>query len=177
MKYIKPNNNLNLEFERRYFVNINSIPFSQAITSFNIEQNYVYKDKCSVRIRHEWNDVTNKYTHCVKYKLEDSTRLELESPITEAEYKVVNAFIGKRPLRKERIIIPISNGSKAEIDIFKNIDKPPIVEVEFDSLEEMKAFQPPDWFGEEITFKGSYSERVYSLLNGENSMMEELDFV
>lgn len=177
MKYIKPNNNLNLEFERRYFVDMKKIPFSQAIDSFMIEQNYVYKDKCSVRVRHEWNDVMNKFTHCVKYKLEDSTRLELENPITEAEYNVVNTFIGRKPLKKERVIIPLSNGSKAEIDIFKNIDKPPVVEVEFSTMEEMRAFTPPDWFGEEITFKGSYSERMYSLLNGESSAMEELDFV
>jgi CYTH domain-containing protein len=45
-----------------------------------------------------------------------------------------------------------------EVDIYAGINKGLIVaEVEFDDANQCADFQPPDWFGEEVSGKSRYS--------------------
>lgn len=169
-------NKIGLELERRFKISKKDIPTGNIIETLNIEQNYAIRGRIMVRIRHIYNDMTDQYIHGVKYKLDVGIKEEIESFINKEQYGIINAFIGKKPIRKIRHIIPLKCGHKAEIDIFDNITRSPIVEVEFFSVEDMKNFKKPDWFGEEILVD-SYTEKMFALLNGELEDEDDLDLI
>jgi len=61
-------------------------------------------------------------------------------------------------LKKRRYRIPLDGGLTAELDVFcADYDGLYLVEVEFSSETQALEFIPPDWFGEEVTYLGSYS--------------------
>ena len=62
-------------------------------------------------------------------------------------------------LTKKRYMIPVpeSDHLTIELDVFEGHYHGLILaEVEFASEEEAKAFNPPAWFGEDVTFSGEY---------------------
>ena len=65
-------------------------------------------------------------------------------------------------IRKKRYLIPF-NKYTIELDVF---DAPYenliIAEVEFDSEEEAKLFQPPEWFEEDVTMNAKYHNSYLS---------------
>lgn len=89
---------------------------------------------------------------------------EYNLPLTEESY---NTLMSKREgnlIKKKRINIPYE-GKIIELDIF---DKPfedlIIAEVEFDSVEEAEAFNPPEWFLEDVTGQKKYTNSYLSRL-------------
>lgn len=68
-------------------------------------------------------------------------------------------------IKKERFIIPISNGLIAELDKYQsNLEGLVTVEVEFSNIIDAKRFIPPNWFGEEITYNEDYKNKNLSML-------------
>lgn len=158
VKYLKQ------EIERKYAVKY--FPENLKITNIlDIEQAFIYKDaKTVIRIRKIRDKKSDdiKYIYTVKTKGDiayhkDSTvanAYEIESYIQEEDF---NEFIKKRIssiIRKTRMIIPIENNLKVEMDIYKDYLQDLITaEIEFPNEDIAKAFQKPEWLGEEMKYK------------------------
>ncbi len=152
------------EIEKKYAVNY--LPEDLNITNIlDIEQAFIYKDaKTVIRIRKIQNkkDKHIEYIYTVKTKgdiayHQDSTvanAYEIESYLQEEEF---NELIKNRIssiIRKTRMIIPIENNLKVEMDIYKDYLQDLITaEVEFPSEDIANAFQKPEWLGEEMQYK------------------------
>ena len=97
-------------------------------------------------------------------------REEYNLPLTLESY---NKLIGKCDgilIEKTRYCIPIDKGLTAELDIFHGIYEGRVyVEVEFESSEYADAFEPPEWFGAEVTGMAGYSNA--DLANGKAQAM------
>ena len=152
------------EIERKYAVNY--LPEDLEITDIiDIEQAFIYKDaKTVIRIRKICNKKSNtiEYIYTVKTKGDiayhkDSTvanAYEIESYIQEEEFnKHIKNKISSI-IRKTRMIIPIENNLKVEMDIYKDYLQDFITaEVEFPNEDIAKKFQKPEWLGEEMKYK------------------------
>ena len=80
-------------------------------------------------------------------------REEIEMPITEASFNHLKNKRDGMIISKTRYKIPEEHGYTIELDLFHDAYEGfCMAEVEFGSVEEAKAFLPPDWFGKEVTF-------------------------
>lgn len=129
----------------------------------HIEQGYLSTNPV-VRIRRD-ND---KYE--LTYKSSGlMTRQEYNLPLDQESYSHLARKIDGRLIRKKRYIIPLSSSPSGnltiELDVFQE-DLAPLMlaEVEFPSEEAAKAFVPPAWFGEDVTFSGKYHNNYLSQL-------------
>ena len=152
------------EIEKKYAVNY--LPEDLNIANIlDIEQAFIYKDaKTVIRIRKIQNkkDKHIEYIYTVKTKGDiayhkDSTvanAYEIESYLKEEEF---NELIKNRIssiIRKTRMVIPIENNLKVEMDIYKDYLQELITaEVEFPSEDIANSFQKPEWLGEEMQYK------------------------
>ena len=77
---------------------------------------------------------------------------EHESEITRAEFDASWPSTVGRRLEKTRTDVPLEEGLVAEVDIFLgSLAGLRYVEVEFDDEATAMAFEPPAWFGREVT--------------------------
>jgi len=77
---------------------------------------------------------------------------EHEREITEEEFDRAWPSTEARRLEKTRTEVDLGGGLVAEVDIFAgSLSGLRYVEVEFDDVESARAFDPPDWFGREVT--------------------------
>ena len=84
-------------------------------------------------------------------------RTELEWPISEQQFAAAWEQTGGRRIHKTRYQVPL-DGSVVDFDVFHDELKGLIVaEVEFDGDESMAGFEPPPWFGTEVTDDVSYT--------------------
>ncbi len=84
-------------------------------------------------------------------------REEYNLPLTADAYGHLLKKIDGRLIKKDRYMIPLKDGLTAELDVFKEELAPLVLaEVEFPDEESARAFTPPDWFGEDVTFSGKY---------------------
>jgi len=85
---------------------------------------------------------------------------EINIPITRYEFAKLWPLVEKS-LEKVRYFIPLEGNLIAELDIFQgDLTGLSFVEVEFTSKIQMSSFQPPDWFGRDIT-QEEFSANVY----------------
>lgn len=72
-------------------------------------------------------------------------------------YDALAPLTKNKQIWKTRNWFKLGSGRVAEVDTYqdKNIGIQ-TVEVEFDSVEEANLFQPPDWFGEDVTNNPKY---------------------
>lgn len=143
------------EIERKFLV--------KDITKLNLEtydkkhiiQHYLYSDKFTVIRKRQIEENDEKiFYYTIKHRINKYTAEEKENEITEEEYENIKINKDANVIDKERYIIPIENGLKIELDVFKGIFKGIIfAEVEFPSEEQAINFKIPDWFGKELTGK------------------------
>lgn len=147
-----------MEIERKFLlkespVNLNTYPVRY------LEQGYLCTAPV-VRIRRD-NDkyeLTYKGKGCM-------IREEHNLPLTKEAYEHLREKIDGRLIAKKRYMIPFEKYT-IELDVFEG-DLAPLVlaEVEFDSEEEAKAFIPPNWVGEDVTFSKLYHNSFLSQYN------------
>lgn len=152
------------EIERKYTINYlpNNIKCILKIT-----QKHIYRDSiCSIRVRRSIDlySKEEKYTHTIKTKgenLEKFSTIELENDITREQFENLVPFKGSQTIEKYRLIVPLENGLKAEIDIFERKLRGLIVaEVEFENIEQAENFKMPSWFEKEISHKEFSNRRI-----------------
>lgn len=123
-----------------------------------IEQAYLCTEPV-VRIRKD----NEKYE--LTYKSKGlMARQEYNLPLTEEAYLHLLEKADGRVIRKHRYMIPVGHALTAELDIFDG-DLAPLVlaEVEFPDESSARAFTPPEWFGEDVTFSGKYHNSQLSI--------------
>jgi len=139
-----------MEIERKYLCNKLPNNFNN-FKRLKISQGYICSEP-TIRIR----KLNNSYFLTIKSKGEVS-REELELEISQIEYNNLCEKVENNFVNKYRYLIPIENNLVAELDIYLDELKGLItIEVEFDSIEECNEFIPPDWFGEDISYKNEY---------------------
>ena len=138
-----------MEIERKFLVK--TLP--ENLTSYpcrHLEQGYLSTAPV-VRVRKD-ND---KYE--LTYKSSGMmVRQEHNLPLTQDSYEHLKTKVDGRLIIKKRYMIPLDPYT-IELDVFEGDLSPLLLaEVEFPSVEEANAFQAPDWFGEDVTYDGSY---------------------
>lgn len=143
------------EIERKFLVkeipaNLNEYPYHM------LEQGYLNTDPV-VRVRKE--DDTYYLTYKGRGYIEKE---EYNLPLNEVAYRHLLAKTDGNIISKKRHLIPCPPYT-IELDVFDAPFSPLVIaEVEFPSLEEAKAFTPPEWFGEDVTGDYHYSNSYLS---------------
>jgi adenylate cyclase len=87
-------------------------------------------------------------------------RLEKEIEITVDQLEALWPATEGRRLAKRRFYVPL-DGLTAEVDVYGGkLDGLLTAEVEFDSVADSEGFDPPSWFGDEITNDPGYANQV-----------------
>ena len=91
---------------------------------------------------------------------EGAVREEREIEITPAQFAALWPATARKRLTKTRYKIPWQNFT-IEVDRYEGKNKGLVVaEVEFTDQARCEEFQPPDWFGDEVTNNARYSNVV-----------------
>ena len=89
-------------------------------------------------------------------------REEHEFPLSTEAYERLLAKAEGHVITKDRYCIPYE-GYTIELDVFQPPFAPlMLAEVEFPDEAAAHAFQPPAWFGEEVTYDAAYSNAALS---------------
>ena len=144
----------NVERERKFLVsNIPSLP-DEGVA---LRQGYLAIDgSVSARVR---DAGTEGCTLTVKAG-RGGVRTELEWPLTRDEFEAAWQQTGGRRVHKTRYRLEYGE-HLIELDVFhEELDGLVVAEVEFDSEQSLDAFQPPEWFGREVTEDERYTNAV-----------------
>jgi adenylate cyclase len=80
------------------------------------------------------------------------TRTEEEIAIDAGRFERLWPLTDGRRIEKTRYVIPAAGDLELEVDVYTGaLAGLTVVEVEFAGEEEADAFEPPDWFGREVT--------------------------
>ena len=168
------------EIERKY--EIKELPKDLKIeTITKIEQTFIYDDGFTlIRLRKQTStcgkETKVNYVYTTKtngniksdnnYQI--SQKYEIEKYITKEQYDKLKKNKINNEIQKTRIVVPIDNCLKAEIDIYDGYLQDFLtVEVEFENKTKAKEFEKPYWFGEEIGYK-ELSNRKLSKMTEED---------
>ncbi len=92
-------------------------------------------------------------------------REEYNLPLTKEAYLHLRQKADGNLISKKRYLIPLADGLTVELDVFAPPFAPmTLAEVEFPTEEAAKAFTPPEWFGEDVTFSPLYHNSYLSRL-------------
>lgn len=139
-----------IERERRFLVD--RVP-DQVGGGDHIVQGYLMTEPAAVRVRRR--DRTCTLTIKTGAGL---VRTEIERVITDEEFEALWEVATDLRIEKRRHLVPLPGGLVAELDLFDGaLAGRRIVEVEFDTDDAATAFEPPDWFGREVTDDGRYT--------------------
>jgi adenylate cyclase len=141
------------EIERKFLIDsrpdwLNDHPAS------DLEQGYVViADDAEVRVRKadERHMLTVKRGHG-EIRREDEIELDAE------QFAALWSLTESLRVSKRRYLVPLDGDLTAEVDVFHGrLDGLVVAEVEFSSEDRSASFQPPDWFGRELTGDGRYA--------------------
>lgn len=147
----------NVEIERKYVVKMDHLPIDLNKAEFAIIKQWYISKIPVIRIR----NINDKYILGIKSR-GLIKRIEHEISLTDEEFENIKGLIHTKVIEKYRYNIRLEGGYLAEVDVFKT---PPYenlvtVEVEFESMEDAGIFDPPKWFGQDISndpkYKNSY---------------------
>ena len=142
-----------MEIERKFLVN-NPPDNLEDCEKIEISQAYV-STVPTIRVRQSGEEfflTVKSQPQAGKYGVE-----EFEMELSHTEYETLLAKTEDTILTKTRYKIPLCGRLTAELDIYHGpLNGLLTVEVEFDTEEEAQSFEPPPWFGEEISFDYRY---------------------
>lgn len=140
------------EHERKFLLKDTSI-LKLCEKKVHIVQNYLDIGKSEVRVR----NVDNKKYYLTEKEGKGSKRIEKEKEISEEEYlELLKRYSKGKTIEKDRYFIDLKKTKSCEINVFYKPKPLKLIEVEFDSSEDMNSFTPPDFFGEEVTDRKDY---------------------
>jgi adenylate cyclase len=160
------------EIERKFL--LVDFPAEKASDSRHIEQGYLAtgfrsagSPPISVRVRR----VDEQAAFLTIKAGSGVARTEVELALTPSQFEALWPLTEGRRLTKTRYRVPLFAGAVAEVDIYEGFLKGlATVEVEFSSEAEAKAFDPPPWFGKEVTVDPRYQNAALAI-----SGMPQLD--
>ena len=126
----------------------------------HIRQGYLALDETvSVRVR----DRAGKGRTLTVKGGSGRARTELEWEVAPEQFDAAWPLTEGRRIEKTRYVLPVEGG-EAELDIFEgDLLGLVLVEVEFDSDDAMAGFDPPAWFGTEVTDDRRYTNAGLAL--------------
>lgn len=143
--------NINYEIERKFL--IKNLPENlENFTHYEIKQGYISTDP-TIRLRQQDDNyiLTVKSAGLMKKE-------EYELDLTVDQFNRLWKKTEGNTIEKTRYVIPLNNGLKAELDVYKGFLSGFMnVEVEFPSTKEAILFDIPNWFGQEVTQDPKYS--------------------
>lgn len=145
-----------MEIERKWLVDIENIPYDLSkYEHFDIEQSYLMF-KPTIRIRR----ICNKDEYILTIKSSSKDKLSRQEYEISIDQKLYIELLDKKKglsIVKTRYRIPVDN-LIYEIDIFKNEYEGLVyLEIEFESIDEAKQYQEPEWIKKEVTYLKGYS--------------------
>ena len=146
-----------MEIERKFL--IEKIPFSlDGYKKRLIEQAYLCTEPV-VRVRRDNDD------YYLTYKSKGLiVREEYNLPLTKESYGHLLAKADGIIITKTRYEIPQENGLVIELDIFDGRYKGlMLAEVEFESEDQAASYNPPEWFGEDVSKSTKYHNSTLSM--------------
>ncbi len=149
-----------MEIERKFLVSKKQLPDCLENYSCNtLEQAYISTNPV-LRIRKK-ND-----TYIFTYKGEGFIkREEVEFPLSKESYAHLLTKTDGNIITKTRYLIPDQNQT-IELDIFSGVfEGLYLAEVEFSSEEEAYSYQPPAWFGPEVSNEATFHNSTLSKMN------------
>lgn len=91
---------------------------------------------------------------------------EIEAPLNEEGYNHLKKKADGHVIVKTRYLIPLEGGLLAELDVFHDYLEGLIFsEVEFETEEAAAQFNPPEWFGDEVTFDKRYANKNLAMVD------------
>ncbi len=145
-----------MEIERKFL--IRQLPEDlDKYPSHEIEQGYLCTNPV-VRIRREDD------SYILTYKSQGlMSREEYNLPLTKEAYLHLCTKTDGIFIKKTRYIIPEKNNLKIELDLFHGAHEGLfLAEVEFPDEQTALAYQPPEWFSEDVTFSSRYHNSYLS---------------
>lgn len=141
-----------MEIERKFLLSELPAPVAEA-PSTRIRQGYLaIGPNDEVRIR----DAGGAFTLTAKSGA-GITREERETELTPAQFDALWSGTGGRRIEKRRHVLT-GEGITYEVDVFEGpLRGLLLAEVEFHTLEDARRFEPPAWFGVEVTYDIGYS--------------------
>lgn len=153
-----------MEIERKYLVK--ELPRDMPESGSHIEQGYISTDPV-IRIRRRTDGEKQQCVLTVKGS-GMVIREEYELSLTARQYEELRKKCTGRMIVKTRYLYPLSDGLRAEIDLFEGEQQGLVLaEVEFSDEDCMRGFQKPDWFGEEVSEDVRY-HNSYMSMEGRN---------
>lgn len=139
-----------MEIERKFL--INKLPENLEVYPHKeFEQAYLCTAPV-VRVRREGEDYVLTYK-----SVGLMAREEYNLPLTQEAYEHLLGKADGIVITKTRYVIPEKNNLRIELDVFHGKHEGlMLAEVEFSSIEEASDYQPPEWFGEDVTMCGKY---------------------
>lgn len=90
-------------------------------------------------------------------------REEFNLPLDAESYGHLLAKADGKIISKKRYVIPLEDGLVIELDYFSSPVKGLyLAEIEFESVEQAEAYEPPAWFGKDVTYDPNYHNSVMS---------------
>lgn len=148
-----------MEIERKFLIRSDQLPQNlDAYPYHEIEQAYLCTDPV-VRIRKQDDE------YYLTYKSKGFlAREEYNLPLDADSYLHLRLKADGIVLSKRRYRILQPNGLTIELDVFHApYEGLLLAEVEFPSEEEARSYQPPAWFGEDVTFSSDYHNSRLSM--------------
>jgi adenylate cyclase len=128
-----------------------------------IRQGYISDDRDVTEVRLRKKDDRHYLT--IK-KGSDLVRNEGEIELTREQFDSLRPMTEDRCIVKKRYLVNHKSTPERiiEVDVYEDeLEGLIIAEVEFPSVEDSKAFNPPDWFGREVTNSAQYKNRNLAL--------------
>lgn len=152
-----------MEIEQKY--QIRKMPDVSGCEKLEMEQGYLCADPV-VRIRKSNDRYILTYKSRAGIKPSDlaaQINQEVELPLTEQSYLHLREKVDSHLISKTRYKIPLPDGHVGELDVFHGrLEGLVFIEVEFAQEQDMAVFQPPDWFGENVSRDRRYSNSFLS---------------
>lgn len=148
-----------MEIEKKFLVK--ELPAALSIfEKKELEQGYLCTSP-TVRIRK--SDDTFILTYKARWgtdqiKLEANVNQEFEMPLSFDGYYHLREKTDGHMITKTRYLVPLEDGHVGELDIFHGVlEGLYFIEVEFQDEADANAFQPPEWFGENVSMDIRYT--------------------
>jgi adenylate cyclase len=147
-----------IELERKFLVP-EAPPYLERCRWEPIEQAYlaVTDDGWEFRVRRIGDGTVLTVKHGAGER-----RVEEEVDIPEGQFQSLWSLTDRRLSKRRHYVV--DGDSMIEVDVYEgSLEGLVVAEVEFESQREADAFQPPDWFAEEVTEDRRYSNQQLAL--------------
>ena len=148
-----------MEIERKFLVG-ELPPGIDSLNRMTIRQGYVRVADRDFELRFRQKD--DRYYQTIKQG-SGLVRQECEIEITRGQFESLWPLTADQRIQKVRYKLPTGN-LVFELDIFDHPLKGlQLVEVEFESVDLSNAFNPPRWFGDEVTEDRRYKNKQLAM--------------